>query len=123
MKGKEKLSADQQKVFMYGWCGSPGHAVRILSNLRSKRRWWSLFSNALNIALVAAFKIHKNLCTDQMSYLDIRVEVSEVMALANHETQRVLRWSNCSSLRAKRIRWSKLHLGTNISWLLHLLQN
>ena len=51
--------------------------------------WWPLFANALNIAVVAAFKIHKKVCFDQLSHLDFRIEVAKVMVRANHEVQRV----------------------------------
>ena len=58
-------------------------------NLRSKKWWWPLFSNGLNTAVVAAFKIHKNACTGQLSHLDFRAEVADVMVRANHEAQQV----------------------------------
>ena len=58
-------------------------------NLFSKNWCRLLFSNALNNAVVAAFEIHKNVCTNQLSHLDLRVEVAEVMISANHEAQRV----------------------------------
>lgn len=58
-------------------------------NLPSKNWCRPLFSNALNNAVVAAFEIHKNVCTDQMSHLDLRAEVAEMMISANHEAQRV----------------------------------
>ena len=38
---------------------------------------------------MAALKIHKKLCVDQLSYLDVRIEVAAVMVRANHEAQRV----------------------------------
>ena len=39
--------------------------------------------------MVAAFKIYKKVCADQLSHLDIRIEVAEVMVRVNHEAQRV----------------------------------
>ena len=39
--------------------------------------------------MVAAFKTHKNVYTDQLSHLDFHAGVAEVMVRANHEAQRV----------------------------------
>ena len=44
--------------------------------------------NVLNIAVVAVFKIHKKVCVDQLSNLDILIEVAEVVVRANHEAQK-----------------------------------
>ena len=95
MKGKGKVSVDQPKVISEHSKGTGG--VDLLDmllgsyrpNLRSKKWWWPLFSNALNIAVVAVFKIHKKTCVDQLSHLDFRIEVAEVMVRANYEAQRV----------------------------------
>ena len=95
MKGKGKVSVDQPKVISEYNKGMGG--VDLLDmllgsyrpNLRSKKWWWPLFANALNIAVVAAFKIHQKVCVDQLSHLDFRIEVAEVMVRANHEAQRV----------------------------------
>ena len=38
---------------------------------------------------MATFKIHKKACVDQLSHLDFRIEVAEVMVRAKHEAQRV----------------------------------
>ena len=38
---------------------------------------------------MAAFKIHKKVCVDQLSHLDFRIEFAEVMVRANHEVQRM----------------------------------
>ena len=38
---------------------------------------------------MAAFKIHKKACVNQLPHLDFRIEVAEVMVQANHEMQRV----------------------------------
>ena len=95
VKGKGKVSVDQLKVISE--CIKDMGVVDLLDmllgsyrpNIRSKKWWWPLFSNALNIALVATFKIHKKACVDQLSHLDFRIEVAEVMVRANHEAQRV----------------------------------
>ena len=95
VKGKGKVSVDQPKVISERNKGTGG--VDLLDmllgsyrpNLRSKKWWWPLFSNALNIAVVAVFKIHKKTCVDQLSRLDFRIEVAEVMVRANYEAQRV----------------------------------
>ena len=95
VKGKGKVSVDQPKVISEYNKGMGG--VDLLDmllgsyrpNLRSKKWWWPLFANALNIAVVAAFKIHQKVCVDQLSHLDFRIEVAEVMVRANHEAQRV----------------------------------
>ena len=95
VKGKGKVSVGQPKVLSEYNKGMGG--VDLLDmllgsyrpNLCSKKWWWPLFSNALNIAVVAAFKIHKKACVDQLSHLDFRTEVAEVMVRANHEAQRV----------------------------------
>ena len=98
VKGKGKVYVDQPNViseYNKGMGGVDLLAMMLGSyrpNLRSKKWWWPLFSNDLNIAVVAAFKIHKHARTDkneQLSHLDFRVEVAEVMDIANHETQRV----------------------------------
>ena len=39
---------------------------------------------------MAAFKIHKKACVNQLPHLDFRIEVAEVMVQANHEAERVL---------------------------------
>ena len=65
VKGKGKVSVDQPKVISEYNKGMGG--VDLLDmllgsyrpNLCSKKLWWPLFSNALNIAVVATFKIHK----------------------------------------------------------------
>ena len=94
MKGKGKVSVDQPKVISEYNKGMSGLDLLDMllgsyrSDLRSKKWWWPLLSNALNIAVVAAFKIQKNVCTDQLSHLDFRVETAEVMVRANHEAQR-----------------------------------
>ena len=44
--------------------------------------------NVLNIAVVAALKIHKKVCVGQLSHLDILIEVAEVIVRANHEAQK-----------------------------------
>ena len=95
VKGKGKVSVNQPKFISEYNKGMGG--VDLLDillgscrpNLCSKKWWWSLFSNALNIAVVAAFKIHKKACVDQLSHLDFCIEVAEVMVRANHEVQRV----------------------------------
>ena len=95
VKRKGKVSVDQPKVISEYNKGMGG--VDLLDmllgsyrpNLRSRKWWWPLFSNALNIVVVAAFKIHKSACVDQLSHLDFRIEVGEMMVQANHETQRV----------------------------------
>ena len=95
VKGKGKVSVDQPKVISEYSKGTGG--VDLLDmllrsycpNLCTKKWWWALFSNALNIAVVAAFKVHKKECVDQLSHLDFRIEVPEVMVRANHEAQRV----------------------------------
>ena len=130
VKGKGKVPVEQPKVISEYNKGMGG--VDLLDmllgsyrpNLCSKKWWWPLFSNALNIPGVAAFKIHKKACVDQLSHLDFRIEVAEVMVRANHEAQRVrlVRRSNCSSPRTNKIRWSQPHLSTNVSGSLHLLQ-
>ena len=94
VKGKGKVSVDQPKVISEYNKGMSGLDLLDMllgsyrSDLRSKKWWWPLLSNALNIAVVAAFKIQKNVCTDQLSHLDFRVEIAEVMVRANHEAQR-----------------------------------
>ncbi|KRX62646.1 PiggyBac transposable element-derived protein 3 [Trichinella sp. T9] len=43
--------------------------------IRSKKWWWNLFSHALNMAVVAAWKLHRELHTttsDQLSHLEFR---------------------------------------------------
>ena len=129
VEGKEKVSFDQLKVISEYNKGMGG--VDLLDmllgsyrpNLRSKKWWWPLFANALNIAVVAAFKIHKKVCVDQLSHLDILIEVAEVVVRANHEAQKsAIRWSNCFSPRTNKIRWSQSHLSTNVSGSLYLLQ-
>ena len=95
MKGKGKVSVDQPKVISEYNKGMGG--VDLLDmllgsyrpNRRSKKWWWPLFANTLNIAVVAAFKIHNKVCVDQLSHLDFRIEVAEVMVRANHKAQRV----------------------------------
>ena len=95
VKGKGKVSVDQPKATSEYNKGMGG--VDLLDmllgsyrpNLCSKKWWYPLFSNALNIAVVAAFKIHKKACVDQLSHLDLHIEVAEVMVRANHEVQRV----------------------------------
>ena len=95
VKGKGKVSVDQPKVIAEYNKGIGGVDLFDMllgsyrPNLRSKKWWWPLFANALNIAVVAAFKIHKKVCVDQLSHLDFRIEVAEVMVRANHEAQRV----------------------------------
>ena len=91
VKRKGRVFVDQPKVISEYSKGMGG--VDLLDillgsyrpNLRSKKWWWPLFSNALNIAVVAAFKIHKKACVDQLSHLSH----AEVMVRANHEAQRV----------------------------------
>ena len=91
VKGKGKVSVDQPKVISeYNKGMGDVDLLDMLlgpyrPNLRSKKWWWPLFSNALNIAVVAAFKIHKKACVDQLSHLDFRIEVADVMVRANHE--------------------------------------
>ena len=73
VKGKGKVSVDQPEVIYE--CNKGMGGVDLLdmllgsyrTNLHSKKWWWPLFSNALNIAVVAAFKIHKKACVDQLS--------------------------------------------------------
>ena len=59
------------------------------ANLCSKRWFWLVFANALNIAVVASFKIYKKVCIEQLPHLDFRIEVAEVMVRANHKAQEV----------------------------------
>ena len=74
----------------YGWCRSPWHVVRVLSPKSLLEKVVVVtFCEALNIAVVAAFKIQKKVCVDLLSHLDFRIEVAEVMVRANHEAQRV----------------------------------
>ena len=93
MKGK--LSVNQPKVISEYNKGMGGLDLLDMllrsyrPNFRSKKCWWPLFANALNIAVVAAFKIHKKVCVDQLSHLDFHIEVAEVMVQANREAQRV----------------------------------
>ena len=95
MKGKAKASVNQPKVISEYTKGMGGANLLDMllgsyrPNLHSKKWWWPLFSNALNIAVVAGFKIHKNVYTDQLSHLDFCDEVAEVIVRANHEAQRV----------------------------------
>ena len=95
VKGKGKVSVDQPKViceYNKGMGGVDLFDVLLGSyrpNLHSKKWWGPLFSNALNIAVVAAFKVYKKACADQLSHLDFHIEVVEVMVRANHEVQRV----------------------------------
>ncbi|KRX18770.1 hypothetical protein T07_8805, partial [Trichinella nelsoni] len=47
--------------------------------LRSKKWWWNLFSNALNLAVVAAWQLHRELHKDSstaLSHLDFRRDVT-----------------------------------------------
>ncbi|KRX49931.1 PiggyBac transposable element-derived protein 3 [Trichinella murrelli] len=47
--------------------------------LRSKKWWWKLFSNALNLAVVAAWQLHRELHKDSstaLSHLDFRRDVT-----------------------------------------------
>ena len=95
MKRKGKVSVNQPKGISQYNKGMGG--VDLLDmllgsyhpNLRSRKWWLPLFSNALNIVVVAAFKIHKKACVDQLSHLDFRIEVAEVMVQGIHEAQRV----------------------------------
>ena len=95
VKGKGKVSVDQLKVISEYKKGMGGVDLldmllgSYLPNLRSKKWWWPLFLNALNIAVVAAFKIHKKACVGQLSHLDFRIEVAEMMVRANHVEQRM----------------------------------
>ena len=56
--------------------------------LRSRKWWWPLFSNALNIALVVAYKLYKHVSPEplekQLTHLKFRVEIAEVMARGDH---------------------------------------
>ncbi|KRZ65021.1 PiggyBac transposable element-derived protein 3 [Trichinella papuae] len=47
--------------------------------LRSRKWWWNLFSHAMNMAVVAAWKLHTELHTatnDQLSHLEFRREIT-----------------------------------------------
>ena len=46
-------------------------------NLCSEKRCWSLFSNVLNIVVVATFQIHTNVCIEQVSGLYFRAGFDE----------------------------------------------
>ena len=94
MKGKGKFFFDQPK-FISEYNKGMGVVDLLdmllgsyLPNPRSKKWWWPLLPNALNIAVVAAFKIHKKVCVGQLSHLDFCNEVVEVMVQASHEAQR-----------------------------------
>ena len=95
MEAKGKVSVDQPKLISeYNKDMGGVYLLDMLlgsyrPNLRSKIGWWPFFANALNIAVGAAFKIHKKVCVDQLSHLDFRIEVAEVMVRENHEAQRV----------------------------------
>ena len=95
VKGKGKVSVDQPKVIFEYKRGMGGVVFLDMllgsyrRNRRSKKWWWPLFANALNIAVVAVFKIHKKVCVDPLSHLDFRIDVAEVMVRANHKAQRV----------------------------------
>ncbi|KRX69287.1 PiggyBac transposable element-derived protein 3 [Trichinella sp. T6] len=44
--------------------------------LRSKKLWWNLFSNALNLAVVAAWRLHRELSSTALSHLDFRRDIT-----------------------------------------------
>ena len=108
MKGKGKVSADKPKVISEYNKGMG--VVDLLDmllgsyrpNLRSKKWWWPLFVNTLNIAVVAAFKIPKKYVFGS--------------------SKSAIRRSNCFSPTTNKIKWSQSHLGTNISGSLYPLQ-
>ena len=95
VKVEGKVSVDQPKFISEYNKGMGGvDLLDILlwscrANLCSKRWFWPLFANALNIAVVASFKIHKKVCVEQLPHLDFRIEVAEVMVRANHKAQEV----------------------------------
>ena len=95
VKAEGKVSVDQPKFISEYNKGMGGvDLLDILlwscrANLCSKRWFWPLFANALNIAVVASFKIHKKVCVEQLPHLDFRIEVAEVMVRANHKAQEV----------------------------------
>ena len=44
--------------------------------IRGKKWYWPLFSNALNLSVVAAWRLHCNLAEDSLSHLDFRRETA-----------------------------------------------
>lgn len=44
--------------------------------IRGKKWWWPLFLNALNISVVAAWKVHCNVSADKMDHLSFRRSVT-----------------------------------------------
>ena len=65
MKGQGKIMVDQPKLIAEYNKGMGGvdildmHLAAYRPKITSKKWWWPLFSNALNLAVVAAFKIHQ----------------------------------------------------------------
>ena len=99
VKGRGKVSVDQPKLITEYNSGMGGvdlldmQLASYRPNLTSKKWWWPLFSNALNLAIVAAFKIYKHTSPltleKQLSHLEFRIEVAECMSKFQLYTPRV----------------------------------
>lgn len=44
--------------------------------IRGKKWWWPLFLNALNVSIIASWRIHCSVCPASLSHLDFRREVT-----------------------------------------------
>ncbi|XP_029459182.1 piggyBac transposable element-derived protein 3-like [Rhinatrema bivittatum] len=107
LKEKKKVLIKQPKIIGAYNQGMGGVDLldRLLSayrpTLRSKKWWWNLFSNGLNMAVVAAWKIHCHLLgKEAMSHLDFLREVSTVAMKCGLSSYRIRKGGPTASISA-----------------------
>ena len=93
VKMEKNKSVDQPFLLKMYNKGMGGVDVcdRLLSSyrprLRSKKWWWNLFSHALNLSIVAAFKFYNEVNKSKVTHLEFRREVAR--ALVKSESVRL----------------------------------